>query len=58
MDIKDVKENKQSLAENLQVLLTNFEQLNGVKVNSVIISRSYGVVDKGFISKVKIDVEL
>ena len=59
MDIKDVKENKQSLAENLKVLLTNFEQLNGVKVNAVIISRLYPVGDrKGFISEVKIDVEI
>ncbi len=59
MDIKDIKENKQSLAENLKVLLMNFEQLNGVKVNTVIISRVYNVAgEKKRIAVVDVEVEI
>ncbi len=59
MDIKDVKENKQSLAENLKVLLQDFEQLNGVKIGIICINRRFGMTDvKGSISEVKVDVEI
>jgi len=58
MDIKDVKENKQSLAYKMEVLLRDFEQLNGVRIESIIVLRSLVKNPTDMITGVLIDVEI
>ncbi len=58
MDIKDVKENKQFLTENLEVLLRDFEQLNRVRIKTIIILRANVGNPTDMITGVLIDVEI